>query len=289
MCKIIGAALLTLWLGVSSSSACFARDAITWMELDFAPFLIQEGEFKGLGYGDIGSDIIMENLPQYDHNVIIANLSRQYNLYEAEEDVCTVGLFKNPEREKFMYFSIPVFFSLPNHLIIHKANYDAFGSKSSVKLQDILQSNQVKIGHSKNRSYSAEIDQVLKDFGNDQNIFLAENRETLTTSFFEMLKRGRVDAIIAAPEEILYQAEKLGFRDQLMTISIEENSMDAWLSYVVCAKTPWGKKTIEDINKVLISQRPTERYRGAYERWLDEGRLDEYRRLYEKEFLSVTE
>lgn len=281
--------LLVLSFGVFFSVSTFAKETITWMEVDFAPFLIHSGPFKGGGYGDVGSDILVENLPQYDHSVILANLSRQYELYQQQENVCTVGLFKNPDREKFMYFSIPVFFSLPNHLIISKDKHDEIGGLSSVQLKDVLQSNKIVIGHSKNRSYSAEIDSVLKEYGSSKNLFLAENRGAFTTSFFEMLKLGRVDAIIAAPEEILYQAEQLGLRDKLVTVSIEENSLDAWLSYVVCAKTPWGKKVITDINEVLIKQRPTDRYREAYERWLDEGRLKEYRRLYISEFLSVKE
>ncbi len=281
--------LLLLCALLFNAQLVSAKDAITWMEVDFPPFLIHEGEFKGLGYGDIGSAIIKENLPEYEHQATIANLSRQYKAYKEGDHVCTVGLFKNPEREKFMYFSIPVFFSLPNHLIVLKEKQKELGGVSSVKLEDILKNNELIIGQTPNRSYSAEIDQVLAQYGNESNIYKYESRGDFTSNFFRMLEKGRVDAIIAAPEEVLYQAEKLGLRDKLATIAIEENSIQAWLSYVTCVKNDWGKEVIDNVNKVLIEQRPTERYRAAYERWLDEGRIGQYRELYKQEFLSVTE
>jgi uncharacterized protein (TIGR02285 family) len=73
-----------------------------------------------------------------------------------------------------------------------------------------------------------------------------------------------------------------------MTLSIAENqeSLDAWLSYVACSKTTWGKMVIQDVNKVLLEQRPKEQYRAAYERWLDEGSISRYRAAYENYFLG---
>lgn len=270
--------------------AVFANDTITWMEADFPPFLIHEGEFAGEGYGDTGTDIIIENLPQYKHRQIIANISRQYIIFKQEDNACTVGLYKNPEREEFMYFSIPVFFSLPNLLIINKEKFQDFGGKRVVSLSEILKSNKLIIGHSNNRSYGSEIDHIIKENGTEKNIFLYEGRE-LALNFFEMLKRDRLDAIIGSPEEVLFQAERLGIRDQLMTITIEENqqSLESWFSYVVCSKTPWGKQVIEDVNKVLIEQRPTDRYRATYERWLDERGIEGFRKSYKEAFLPVVE
>lgn len=266
----------------------FANDTITWMEADFPPFLIHDGEFVGEGYGDTGTDIIIENLPQYKHQQIIANLSRQYKFFKQQDNVCSVGLYKNPEREEFMYFSIPVFFSLPNVLIINQEKYKDFGEQRVVSLAEVLKGNKLIIGHSNNRSYGVEIDQIIKEYGSDDNLFLYEGRE-LALNSFEMLKRDRLDAIIGSPEEVLFQAERLGIRDQLMTITIEENqqSLESWFSYVVCSMTPWGKQVIEDVNKILIEQRPTDRYRATYERWLDESGIEGFRKSYKEVFLPV--
>ena len=45
---------------------------------------------------------------------------------------------------------------------------------------------------------------------------------------------------------------------------------------------------IEKINKILLEQRPTDRYRGAYERWLDANSLERYRTIYQDIFLKTT-
>ena len=105
-----------------------------------------------------------------------------------------------------------------------------------------------------------------------------------------MLKLNRLDALIILPEEAIYQAEKLGIKDEIMTLTIEENQVgyESWLSYVGCSKTEWGKKIIENIDQILLVQRPTKKYREAYERWLDESSLENYRKLYDKVFLQGT-
>ena len=265
----------------------YAQNTITWMEASFPPYLIHEGPYKGQGYGDIVTNILIAGLDQYEHKRIQANISRHYDLFKKGENVCTVGLYKNPEREKFLYFSIPSFFTLPNVIVINKNKYDDFGGTNMVSLSEILKNRTLVIGQAKNRSYGPIIDSIFKKYGTADNVFVYEGK-TLSLSFFEMLKRDRLDGIIGLPEEVLYQAENLGIRDQIMTLSIAENqqSLDAWLSYVACSKTPWGKKVIEDVNTVLLQERPKEAYRAAYERWLDKGSIPGYRAAYDKYFLS---
>lgn len=75
-----------------------------------------------------------------------------------------------------------------------------------------------------------------------------------------------------------------------MTLTIAENQKgyDGWLSYVACSKNEWGKEVIEKINRILLEQRPTDAYRGSYERWLDDSSLEPYRQLYKKVFLPIT-
>ena len=277
----------TLLVLMCSVQSVVAQNTITWMEASFPPYLIHEGAYKGQGYGDTVTNILIANLKQYEHKRIQANISRHYDLFKKGENVCTVGLYKNPEREKFLYFSLPSFFTLPNVIIINRDKYDDFGGSSMVSLTEILKKNTLVIGQAKNRSYGPIIDSIFTKYGTKDNVFVYEGK-TLSLSFFEMLKRDRLDGIIGLPEEVFYQAENLGIREQIMTLSIAENqqSLDAWLSYVACSKTPWGNKVIEDINRVLLEQRPKEQYRAAYERWLDEGSISRYRAAYENYFLG---
>ena len=281
---IIIVAILS-WAAISC-----ARDSLTWLEAVAPPFFIHEGPLKGQGYEDLITGIIKENLPQYNHSHSIANISRHYYEFQQGQKVCNVGLYKTSEREKFMHFSIPSFFTYPTVIIIDKSKWPAFGNAKMVKLADILKSNKLIIGRGENRSYGKFVDQALDTYGTRENIFVFEGEE-LSLNFFKMLKLDRLDGLIGLPEEAMYQAERLGIRDQIMTIAIAENqtSPESWFSYVACSKTDWGKKAIDDINRVLLEQRPGDRYRGAYERWLDEGSLEDYRKLYKEVFLKVVD
>lgn len=265
-------------------------DSIAWLEAVAPPFFIHEGSLTGQGYEDLITDIIKEQLPQYEHKHMKANISRHYQQWKQGEKACSLAMFKTPERMEFAYFSMPSVFTLPPVLIIHKDKFEKFGGRKKVSLAEILKSNEFVIGRSNNRSYGIEFDNTLNSYGNKKNIFAYEGPE-LSKNLFKMLLAGRIDALPGLPEEAMYLAETLGFRDQIMTISIEENQVnhDASLTYVACSKTPWGKKTIDTINKILLEQRPSERYRAAYERWLDPSSLEGYRKLYSEVFLKITE
>lgn len=286
--RVIAAVLVIITLTFPALSS--AKDSITWLEAVAPPFFIHEGPLKGQGYEDLITDILENSLPQYTHSRTIANITRHYYEFEQGQKVCNVGLYKTPEREKFMYFSIPSFFTYPTVLIIDKSKWAAFGNSKSVNLENIMKSKKLIIGRGENRSYGKFVDEILNKYGTKENIFAYEGQE-LSLNFFEMLKLDRLDGLIGLPEEAMYQAERLGIRDQIMTITIEENqsSPESWFSYVACSKTEWGKQAISDINKALLEQRPTDIYRAAYERWLDESSLENYRKLYKEVFLSVTQ
>lgn len=278
---VVGILLLLL------PSIAFAKEHITWLEAVAPPFFIHKGQFAGQGYEDVVTDIIAENMPNYEHNRIVANISRHYKEFKDGKKACNVGLFKTDERQEFLHFSIPSFFTLPAVLIINTNRYQDFGASKTVSLENVLKNNLV-IGRSKHRSYGKLIDNALNTHGNANNIFLYEGPE-LSLNFFEMLKANRIDGLIGLPEEAMYHAERLGIRDQIMTLTIEENQKgyEGWFSYVACTKNDWGKKVIDQVNQVLREQRPSNRYRGAYERWLDESSLEGYRKLYNSIFLEV--
>ncbi len=267
-----------------------AQDALAWMEAVAPPFFIHDGELKGQGYEDLITDILKAHLPQYQHTHMKANITRHYQQWKQGEKVCSVGMYKTPERLEFTYYSIPSVFTLPPVLIIHKDRFQAFGGNKIVSLAKILKDGNLIIGRSNNRSYGMEIDTALKTYSNPKNTFVYEGPE-LSLNLFKMLQAGRIDALPGLPEEAMYLAETMGIRDQIMTLAVEENqgNPEGSLSYVACSKNEWGKTAIASINQVLLAQRPTEQYRAAYERWQDPGSIEDYRKLYQEVFLKITE
>lgn len=267
-----------------------AQDSLAWMEAVAPPFFIHEGPLKGQGYEDLLTEIIKAHLPDYRHNHMQANITRHYQQWKQGEKVCSVGMYKTPERLEFTYYSIPSVFTLPPVLIIMKDRFQDFGGKKTVSLAQLLKDDKLIIGRSPNRSYGIEFDKALKAHSTGKNTYSYESPE-LSLNLFKMLQAKRIDALPGLPEEAMYLAETMGIRDQIMTLNVEENQAnpEASLSYVACSKNEWGKQAIERINHVLLAQRPTEAYRAAYERWLDPSSLEGYRRLYDEVFLKITE
>jgi len=267
-----------------------AKEAVTWMEAAMPPFFIQSGGQQDQGYGDIITDIIQQGLVDYEHDTITTNITRHFYKFKQGEKVCSVGLYRTQEREEFMYFSMPSFLTLPPVLIIKKDGLSRFGNRTSVQLTEILNDKNLMVGMSKDRSYGATTDDILKKHKGSGNILESTGQE-LSLNLFKMLLKGRLDGIVGLPEEALYQAEQLGIRDQLMTLTIEENQngYEGWLSSVGCSKNTWGKAIIDKINGILRNQRPTERYRTAYERWLDSNSIEHYRKVYKDVFLETTQ
>lgn len=282
--------VLLLCMIFTSIPMAFADDTLMWLEADAPPFYIFDGPLKGQGYQAVVTDLIAKELPQYEHKHSLANMSRHYELFKSGAQACALALYKKPEREEIAYFSIPSFATLPGVLVISKKSYQAFGGKDVVNLEKLLKENKLIFGLNKRRSFGSSVDELFATYGTAQNIFEYEGDE-LSRNFFEMLGRGRVDAFVGLPEEIVYQAERLGLQDTIMTVGIEENLNDAIggaVCYVACSKSPWGKQAISDINRVLVKLRPTDAYRGAYERWIGKESVEQYRQLYKEGVLAVT-
>jgi uncharacterized protein (TIGR02285 family) len=266
-----------------------AKDAITWMEVSMPPYFIQDGPDKNQGYGDVVSAILQEQLPEYDHFKMVTNVTRHFHKFKQGEKVCSIGLYKTPEREEFIHFSIPSFLTLPAVLITKKGALTDFGTRSSIKLDDVLRNKNFIIGLSKDRSYGIRIDTLLNHYKDRDNLIVYAGQE-LSANYFKMLMLNRIDGLIGLPDEAMYQAEKMGLRDQLATLVIEENQQNyaGWFCAVGCSNNGWGRAVIDKINKILLQQRPSARYRSAYERWLDANSLERYRPIYQEVFLKTT-
>ena len=286
---LLAGAVLSLIIAASPALSR-AKDTVRWMEAVMPPFFIQEGPSKGKGYGDEITKIIEQQLTDYEHDEVITNITRHFYKFKQGEQVCSVGLYKTPEREEFMYFSLPSFLTLPPVIIIKKDRHAAFNNRASVGLEEILSNKTLMIGLVKDRSYGTTLDGILAKHKEQKNVVKFTGQE-LSHNLFKMLMMDRLDGLIGLPEEALYQAEQMGIRDQLMTLIIEENqnNYNGWMSSVGCSKNEWGRKIIAQINLVLLKQRPTEQYRAAYERWLDPNSIENYRKVYREVFLNTVQ
>lgn len=267
-----------------------AKDSITWMEVNMPPHFIQEGGIlQDQGYGDIVSKLLREQLPEYEHYRMTTNVVRHFDKFKRGDKVCAVGLYRTPERESFLHFSIPCLLTMPPALIIRKDRLKQLGTKTIISLDQLLNNSEFRLGMSKDRSYGPVLDDVLARHSNRPNLIVFSGQE-IGENYFKMLLLDRLDGLIGLPDEAMYHAEQMGIRDQITTLSFADNQQahEGWLCAVACPKNEWGREIIEQINPILVHLRPTEAYRHAYERWLDSNSLPLYRSVYNKIFLTAT-
>lgn len=266
----------------------FARDSLTWMEVSMPPHFIHNGALQNQGYGDIVSKLLRQRLPEYDHYQMTTNVVRHFDKFKRGEKICAIGLYQTPERERFLHFSIPCLLTMPPALIIRKDRLKQWGLETVISLDQLLDNPDFRLGMSKDRSYGQRLDAILSRHVRRTNLVVFSGQE-IGENYFKMLLLDRLDGLIGLPDEAMYRAEQMGIRDQLTTLIFEENqrNYEGWLCAVACPKNEWGKEIIEKINPILIELRPTERYRRAYERWLDSNSMPSYRKVYDEIFLTT--
>lgn len=201
--------------------------------------------------------------------------------------MCSIGLYRTPEREQFLHFSIPSMLTMPPVLVIRKENQER-AAQTGVSLAQLLQNPDFRLGLSSDRSYGAGLDAVLKASMPRDNRVIFSGQE-LGENYLKMLLLDRLDGLLALPDEAMYHAEQMGIRDRVALVPLNENQQDtrAWMCMVGCPDTPWGRQVIDRVNAVLVRIRPEDAYRQAYERWLDPQLLERYRQVYDTTFLTT--
>lgn len=272
---------LILWLYLSGTS--FAKDSLTWAKLNFPPFHIIEGEYAGQGIGDEIITLLQENLPEYDHAIEIIPISRLHKLLQEGAQVSNVVLLKTTEREKFMYYSAPSFI-MPSHgITLKRKTLERLGNVDKISLEQLLKNQEYRLGIA-DRSYGTKLDAILQAHQGQEHIY-KRGGEDIYNSLFKMMLSDRIDYLIGYPLEAGFAMKKFGGSGEVINIPLEES--DPFIMfYAVCPKTAWGEKLLQQINQILKEHRPTDRYRGFFERWLDENSLERFREAYQTHFIS---
>ena len=106
-----------------------------------------------------------------------------------------------------------------------------------------------------------------------------------------MLLKGRIDYLIEYPASIRYAAKRAGVENRLAMIPIEENSRAPLIRGAIrCPDTEWGRRAIEEINRVLLEIRPSPQYRNIIREWaVPPGKESAYWKIYEDQILNVKE
>lgn len=276
---LAGTALLTL----CAVSQAQAPEQVTWGWFNAAPYMIPEGADAGQGIFDQARKVLKTQLPDYVHTDIVAPFPRIVDEIKKGSPWCFAGGVKTPEREEFAYFSQPIALFLPFQIVLHKGGKIQSTHKTQPtgpqSLESLLTQPSLQTSVLRGRSVSPAIDALLHQHPPAQT-------HSDFKAALQMLLADRLDYLIEMPVITAYQSRQMGQPDSLVYLPIQEGA-EVVLNRVMCPKTPWGRKLIDDINGVLKRERMKPHYRQLVEKWSDPSSVKQIRGLYDTLFLNT--
>ena len=273
--------IVCLGLPCAGLAAGNATNAVTWMHADFPPLRIIDGPYAGQGPSDMIHDLMRREMPDLEHGILTANLSRTMNWMQNGEKVLAVGIIPNPERDAIVQYSMPCVLVPPACLVV-RAGESGGGQGGRVALRDFVAGK--ILGVAVDRSYGPEVDAVLRS-APDSSRIVAHTGSNLLGSLLDMLVLGRVDGVLAFPFEAVYVARMKGREDAIALLPLKESLVPV-IGRVAAPRTAWGTDMIGRVNAVLERHRGTPEYRQAFERWLPADAVEGYRAMYGEFLLS---
>lgn len=253
--------LLAVMLTLFHTPNTEAKEKITWMVLDWKPWMILEGEDKGTGRFNHILKVAQDNLPEYTHETEVMNWARFWHEIDNNNNVCYPFGLKKGNREKLVYYSAPHTLVLPNAIIMKKETAQILGNPTSYSMVQLLQQDKLKGYAEKGRSFTEKIDSIMKEHEQGSNLTrIPESAESL----IKMVSMGRIDYTIEYPIVAAYYQKKSRTPESLISIPIAEMKPFSYV-YMNCTKNEWGKEVIEKWNTVLKEIKPTEEFRRITE------------------------
>jgi len=232
---------MLLFIVIMSTGYASANGSVPWLYADFTPCHYND-EARKLGYCDQVTELVFEQLPQFELDRTLASIPRFYAMMEQEAFFCTVDLLWTKERAKKLVYSKPIYYVMPASVVLHKDNVRIrnLADKGVLDLDD-LKSLDLFYGIRERRFYGDEVNDFLNALPDKKSVYASDSEQRL----IDMLHGGRLDVIFLNPVELpLYNQE-----DQLMSIAIDDAKLVP--TYMSCTQSPRGKRIVYAINQVL--------------------------------------
>ncbi|NIF16213.1 TIGR02285 family protein [Pantoea sp. Cy-639] len=261
--------LLCLLTTFCLAQSAVARERLLWLVRDLPPFTILEGPAKGQGVIDQLLPQLIEQMPEYEHSIVRVNRARGIQMLQDSSFTCDPTLLWTPEREKYVRFSTPSLAVMSSGLVVRRqdqALLAPFLDDQHVDLQRLLAQTRLKLGIVAERSYSAQVDQVLRQL--PDSAFSRHYGNDATANLLQMQQLGRLQLVLGYWPEVRYLIQQQGGSlEDYRFYPISGVNRYQYL-HVGCSNTPLGREAIAHIDQLLPELR-----RGPlpelYAHWLD--------------------
>ncbi|MDF9753206.1 TIGR02285 family protein [Pseudomonas hunanensis] len=268
--------LLCLVFSALAAQSTEARERLLWLVRDLPPFTIFEGPAKGQGVIDQLLPMLIAQMPKYDHQIVRVNRARGIQMLQEHSFTCDPTLLWTPERARYVHFSQPSLGVLSSGLVVRKrdqALLEPYLDGQQVDLQRLLAQTRLKLGIVAERSYSMQVDDVLKQL--PDSAFSRHYGNDATASLLEMQQLGRLQLVLGYWPEVRYLIQQQnGSLDDYRFYPIRGVNRYQFL-HVGCSDTALGREAIANIDQLLPMLR-RDTLPGLYARWLDPELQEDY-------------
>lgn len=246
-----------------------ARERLQWLVRDLPPFTIQEGDQKGQGVIDQLLPHLIEQMPEYDHSIVRVNRARGMQMLQERQFTCDPSLLWTPERAKFVKYSQPTLGVLSSGVVVRKRDQAALApylEAGQLDLKRLLEETPLKLGIVAERSYSVQVDDILRQL--PASSLSRHYGNEATGNLLQMQQLGRVQLVLGYWPEVRYLARQQGGTPDDFQFHPIKGTNRYQLFYIACADSPLGHEAIARIDR-LLPQLRKDLLPGLYANWLD--------------------
>ncbi|MFJ4157350.1 TIGR02285 family protein [Pseudomonas sp. NPDC089752] len=247
-----------------------AKERLLWLVRDLPPFTIFEGEEKGQGVVDQMLPLLISQMPEYDHAIVRVNRARGIQmLQDPSLFTCDPTLLWTPERAKFVHFSEPTLGVMSGGLVVRKqgeALLTPFLRDQQVDLLGMLSTTELKLGIVAERSYSTQIDAILRQL--PATALSRHYGNEATASLLQMQRLGRLQLVLGYWPEVRYLIQQQGETLADYQFHPIQGVNPYQFLHVGCTQSALGREAIAHIDQLLPTLRQGT-LPALYARWLD--------------------
>lgn len=247
-----------------------AKERLLWLVRDLPPFTVFEGTEKGQGVIDQMLPLLIEQMPEYEHSVIRVNRARGLQmLQDPSSFTCDPTLLWTAERAKFVHFSQPMLGVLSSGVVVRKngqALLAPYLDGQQVDLKGLLGNTRLKLGIVAERSYSSQVDEILRQL--PDSAFSRHYGNDATANLLQMQQLARLQLVLGYWPELRYLIQQQGGSPADYQFHPIQGVSHYQFLHVGCSDTPLGRTAISHIDQLLPALR-VDTLPALYAHWLD--------------------
>ncbi|WP_072682695.1 hypothetical protein [Arcobacter sp. LA11] len=233
---------------------------VNWHITKFPPFMnINDKHKDGICIDAMNTAI--NKLTDYEHKISMVPFSRTMEEIKTSNLICAPCLLKNKDREDYIYFSKSfTALAMQLGLVVKSKSIEKIkkyiSNENDVDLEKLLDSNIFKLGIANGRSYSFDIDNIIKKYEGKKNLY-KRSGANISDGFIQMMIVDRdIDGTIIynTKLDILLKKYKKELKKDFVFIKIK-NLPNFNHVYIGCSKSKDSQEFINSLNNNILDIR----------------------------------